>query len=194
MTKQKNSTTTYRGREECTATASGSLIRTPSTGSTWPGHKKRDCSFGRQRSHAIIVHDSLPADGIEKMVSQKEQPNFISETLHASAHSEDSSQRCLEIKAAAEATSSSKTHCQAQGNLSRKKIHSKLISEFKEFHKIQYLKTKGRMAQIQNLVDKLRSDYKTESIRTDFGKEKKFLHVQLRNKTYNSKIVTYRIV
>ena len=47
-TRQNTSTTTDRGQEKCTMTVNGSLIRTPSTGSTWPGHQKRDCSFGRQ--------------------------------------------------------------------------------------------------------------------------------------------------
>ena len=48
-TKQKkNSTMICRGREKCFIKVNGSLIKTPSTGSTWPGHKKNDCSFGRQ--------------------------------------------------------------------------------------------------------------------------------------------------
>ena len=48
-TKQKkNSTTTYRGRQQCTLTANRSVIRTPSTGSTCAGHKKMDWRFGRQ--------------------------------------------------------------------------------------------------------------------------------------------------
>ena len=45
---EEESTTIYRGREKCTTRVNGSVIRTPSAGSTWPGHKKRDCSFGRQ--------------------------------------------------------------------------------------------------------------------------------------------------
>ena len=45
---KKNSTTTCRGREKFSIMANRSLIRTPLAGSTWPGHKKRDCSFGRQ--------------------------------------------------------------------------------------------------------------------------------------------------
>ena len=45
---KKKSTTIYRGREKYTLTVNGSLIRTPPTGSTWRGHKKQDCSFGRQ--------------------------------------------------------------------------------------------------------------------------------------------------
>ena len=60
---KKNSTTTYRGREKCTTTLNGSLTRMPSTGSTWPGHKRKDCSFGRQGL-------KVPADCIEKVVSQ----------------------------------------------------------------------------------------------------------------------------
>ena len=43
---KKNSTMMYRGREKCTTTVNGSLIRTPSAVSTLPGHKTRD--FGRQ--------------------------------------------------------------------------------------------------------------------------------------------------
>ena len=55
--------------DEGTTTVHGSLIRTPSTGSTWPGHKKRGLQFWQTRSHAIIVRDSVPADCIEKVVS-----------------------------------------------------------------------------------------------------------------------------
>ena len=38
----------YRGREECIVTSRGSLLRRPSTGSTSPGHRKKDRNFGRQ--------------------------------------------------------------------------------------------------------------------------------------------------
>ena len=99
---------TCRGRDQTAFfTVTGSLIRTPSTGCTWPGRKKMDCSLGRQRSHNIVVRDSTPADCIERVVSMGGD-NFISETLHASASSEDSFQRCLEISAAAATTAAAR--------------------------------------------------------------------------------------
>ena len=44
---------------------SGTLLWTPSVGSLWEKHKIR--------SHALILHDSVPADCIEKVVSTREE-------------------------------------------------------------------------------------------------------------------------
>ena len=76
MKQKKDSTTIYRGREKCTVKVTGSLIRTPSTGSIWPGRKKKDCIFGQTRSHAIILYDSVKADCIEKSGSPSRRQIF----------------------------------------------------------------------------------------------------------------------
>ena len=66
------------------------------------GTRRGIAVFCRQRSHAITVHDSVPADCIEKVVSiMQVDRTFFSETFHASSSSEDGSQRCLAAKAAA---------------------------------------------------------------------------------------------
>ena len=93
-TKQKNSTTTYRGRDKCSITLKGSLIRTPSAGSTWPGQKKRDCSFGGRGLTPLLFTIQCRPTASKKWYSSS---------------SEDSSLRCLETKAVA-ATSAAARH------------------------------------------------------------------------------------
>ena len=39
---------TCQSQEKYTARPSGNMIRTQSIGSTWPGHRKTDCSLGKQ--------------------------------------------------------------------------------------------------------------------------------------------------
>ena len=123
----KNSTTIYRCREKCTVKVNGSPTRTPPTGSTWAGHENKDCSFGRQGSHAIVPYDSVPADCIEKVVSPQGDIFFFNQRFSTPRPAPKSS---------------SKAQYQAAGDPLRRKIHLKLISEFKEFHKMQCSKVK----------------------------------------------------
>ena len=52
---KKNPATSSCGREKCTVTASGSLIRTPSAGSSWPEHKTRITILADQMSCRICI-------------------------------------------------------------------------------------------------------------------------------------------
>ena len=56
--------------------------------------------FRQTRSHAVIVYNSVPADCIYKVTSQK-GTNFVRETFDASSRTEDCTQECLAIAAAA---------------------------------------------------------------------------------------------
>ena len=56
----------------------------------------------------------------------------------------------------------------------RRKILLKLISKFKEFHKMQCSRIWENVPVSRILVDKLRSEYQTESIVADLGKGRKF--------------------
>ena len=47
---KKNLAMTSRNREKYTITANGRLIRTPSTGSTWPGHLEKGPVFADEVS------------------------------------------------------------------------------------------------------------------------------------------------
>ena len=116
---KKHSTTTCRG--------------------TWPGHKKRDCSLGRQGLTPLLFKFSAGRLRRKSGIHQRRQ-NFTSETLHVSASSEDSS-------GSSSSNRSSKTHEEAAGNrlrsklkatqqLRRKTMNLKLI-EFEGFHKLQ---------------------------------------------------------
>ena len=67
---KKNLAMTSRRREKYTTTTSGILVRTPSTGSIKPEYKAKDHESGRQ-GLAIIVYNSVPADCIYKVISQK---------------------------------------------------------------------------------------------------------------------------
>ena len=58
-----------RSQINCAMTVNGSLVRTQSAGSTWPGQKNKGLQFWQTRSHAIILYDSVRADCIGKVVS-----------------------------------------------------------------------------------------------------------------------------
>ena len=51
--------------------------------------------------------------------------------------------------------------------------NSKLISEFKKFHKNAVLKDQERMSKNQEVIDKLRTGYQTQSIMKDLGENGK---------------------
>ena len=62
--------------------------------------QEKDFNLGRQDPRALIVYNSVPADCIYKVISQKRGKNFKSKTLNTSACPENSSQECLAITAA----------------------------------------------------------------------------------------------
>ena len=96
----KNSMVTYQSREKFTIRASGNTLRTPSTGSIWPRHKKRELTFWQTMSRSMVVHDSVPADCIEKVVSENGESTFFKDSprLH------EQFSKCLELTAAAATT------------------------------------------------------------------------------------------
>ena len=96
---KKNSTTICPGREKCTTRENGSLIRTPSTGSTWRRHKKRISVLADKVSRRCCSRSSAGRLHRKSGIPGRRQ-NFVSKTLHASARSKDNSQRCLQIKTA----------------------------------------------------------------------------------------------
>ena len=176
--RRRTSTTTSRGRAKCIFTVKGSLIQTPSTGSTWPGHKKRDCSFGRQGPHAINYCSRFSDGRLHRKSGFPEGRQ--NKTLHASARSEDS-QRCLQIEAAV-AVGHIEVH---RENLLRRRTKTQkstgkpVAEEANPFNidlRIQGIpqdavtEGRGRMSKIQDLVDKLRTEYQTESIVVDLEK------------------------
>ena len=136
-TKQKkNSTTSCRGREKCTLKVNGRFLRTQIIGSIWEKHKKTDCSFGRQGHTPFSFTIQCQLIASKKWYSFKETIFFNQRV--STPRSAEVSQRCLAVNAAA----ASKAHYQAAGDRLRRKIQLRLISEFKEFHKMQCSKIK----------------------------------------------------
>ena len=133
--KKKNSTMIYRGRGKCTFRANRILIRTLSTVSTSPKHKK--CSFGRQGLTPLLFTIQCRPTASKKWYPYKTY--FSAESFHVSFNSKDSSQRRLGIAAAAAAAARHtikhrETCCGGKSIL-------KLISEIKGSHKMQCSKT-----------------------------------------------------
>ena len=62
---------------------SGRFFRTQSVGSIWERQKRKDYLSGRQKSHAIILSDSVSADCIEKVVCLQRE-KFVSKDSHGS--------------------------------------------------------------------------------------------------------------
>ena len=123
--RRRKSTTMYRGRETRTTRESGrflrtpsvglkfrhgltplsgSLIRTPSAGSTWDpldqDTKKKDCSFGRRGPTPLLVTIPCRPTALKRLYALIGQ-NFISKSFHGISSN----------------NSSSMAHYQAQGNL-----------------------------------------------------------------------------
>ena len=70
--------------------------------------------------------------------------------------------------------SSTKAHQQAHGNLRAEENQFKVALRVQGIPQDAVLEDQGRMTQIQELVDKLRSEYQTESIVADLGKKGNF--------------------
>ena len=69
----KNLAMTSPSREKYTITASGKPVRTRSTGSTLARAQDKGLQFHQTRSHAVIVHSSVLANCIYKVIPQKKK-------------------------------------------------------------------------------------------------------------------------
>ena len=98
---KRNPATTYWCGEKYTIITNGSLIRTPSTGSTWQEHKRRGTAVLADKVSRHNCSRFSAVRCVERVVCQKGDNTFIWKTLSASARSKDSSQGSMEIKAAA---------------------------------------------------------------------------------------------
>ena len=65
--------------------------------------QEKEQQFWQTRSHAVIGNSTVPSGCIYKVISQRRGKNFICKTLDASSRTEDSTQECLAIAAAAAA-------------------------------------------------------------------------------------------
>ena len=127
--------------------------------------------------------------------------NFVSKTLHASACTENNSQKCLELTATAAAARHHGEHrdtCSGakpwqpqqiqqreyRDLLRKREIHSKLISEFKEFHKMQYLKIKKDCPKFKKWLTSCELETKPNRS-LEIWEERKIQHVRRSVKTCN---------
>ena len=132
--KQKKTSMIYRSQEKCTTSTtrrSGRFLRTQSIGSILEKHKSKDYNSGRQRSHDIVLYDSVPADCVEKVDKPSRRQfcvqGFPRRNLLRRSYSRTPGRW-------------SKANCQAGRDRLRTKTPSTLIFVFKEFHKMQHLK------------------------------------------------------
>ena len=132
-------------------------------------HSRRDCTKRTAFLADKVSRHYCPRFGAgllhRKSGIHEGTENFLSETLHALASSEDSSQKCLEISGSSSNRSSSKTHQEAAGNrlqsnpettqqapqetqeawwnlLRRTSMNLKLISEFKDSTRCSYWRSR----------------------------------------------------
>ena len=111
--------------------------------------------------HRGHLYDSVPADFIEKAVSMP------GKMLYQTVSSRPAPKIVLKDawQKSSSNSSTSKAHQQSAGTRLRGKIHSKLISEFKEFHKMQCFEDQGIMTKFQeNWWTSCRLNTKTEPI------------------------------
>ena len=142
----------YRGRETCTTVANGSLTRTPSAASTWPGLKKKDCSLGRQG----LTPSALSSQKARALLFTTQCPPTVPKKWYAFQETEFSLKgfpRLVQLRRSCWRTLGrwSKANYQATRNRLRRATSSKLISAFKESHKVQYLKIKEEWPRFENL-------------------------------------------
>ena len=100
--KKKNSTTTYGGREKCIMIVHGSLLQDAVYWIHLDRAQEKRLQFGRQGLTPLLITIQCRPTAFESWYT-REETKLISETLHPSPRSEDSTQRCLEIKAPAAA-------------------------------------------------------------------------------------------
>ena len=143
--------------------------------------QEKGLKFWQTRSHAIIVHDSMPVDCIEKVVSENREktlyqrlstprpaPKIMLKSVWNLQQQQQQQQqhdicgssgrlvRGSDTQAIAAVTTKG-----AQGHLLRmKRIYFKVISEFKEFQKMQYVKTKKECSKFKKWLTSTELDIK----------------------------------
>ena len=179
-------------------------------GFIWSRHRKRDWHFGKQDFAPLLRFSAawLHRNSCIREWWESSKPK----TLYIQASSKNNHQKCLS-GIYNSSNSSSKTSLGVQGDLCRsdtkiiaevttmgadgnllrkKRIRFKSTAGFKVFHKMEYLKITKEWP-TQEMVDKLRAGYQTESISNDFG-NKGIQHVQRSIKAHNQRIEKDRIV
>ena len=166
MRLKNDSMVTYQSREKFTKRASGNTLRTPSTGSIWPR------KFWQTRSRAIVAHDSEPADCIDKVVSENGEktlyqrlstprpaPKIILKSVWTLQQQQQRQQqdtfRCTRTPVGEEENS-------FQADLTIQGVPPNAVLEDQE-----------GMSKIQEIVDKVRTGYQTESVIRDYEKRGK---------------------
>ena len=102
--RKKKSMVTHQSREKFTTRASGNTLRTPSTGSFSQGTRK-GTDILADKGLAPFFFTIQCRRGIRQW-----RENFVSKTLHASACTENNSQKCLELTAAAATAAAARHH------------------------------------------------------------------------------------
>ena len=104
--------------------------------------QEKKLKFWQTRSRAIVVHDSVPADCIEKVVSENADKTLCQRLSTPSARSENNSRKCQDIEGHGEPAAAGATAAQQRstGKLgAEEENHSKLISESEESPQVAVL-------------------------------------------------------
>ena len=76
-------------------------IRMPFIGKKYPEHKIKDCNFGQTKSHAIIVHDPVPAGVLLRSNLSEQRSNMVRKTLNSTTRAKSHTEKQLAVRAAA---------------------------------------------------------------------------------------------
>ena len=189
MRLKKHSKMAQQSRETTTR-QSGNTLRTPPTGFIWPRHKKRDENFGRQDPTPLLFTIQCRLIASKKWYPRMER-KLCTNDSHASASSKNNAQKCLEFTAATATaaerhlwelreTCAGERHPGNRSSYNKGSTGTLVANEEKFFQgdlriqgvpKDAVLEDQERMFKIQEVVDKQRTGYKTESIINDSGKK-----------------------
>ena len=123
--------------------------------------QEKELQFWQTRSHIIIVHDAVPADCMGNVVCQKEYktknerlstprpaPKIVLKSAWKSRQQRSNPKVTQQITKTPEASGN---RCEVLSYLLREKsMNSKLISELKELHMVQYWNFKKRWPKFKN--------------------------------------------
>ena len=186
MTLKKNSMVTNQSREKYSTRLSGHIHKTPSLDSFGQGIRE-GLTFWQTRSQAIIVHDSVPPDCIEKVISEKGEktwnqrlstPRPAPRNILKNARSgHQQQQHGTFVSSRKQEQETHQGGCNSDSEGSTWKHVAKEEDSFQVDLRIQGVsqdaehKDQEIMTKIQTLVDKLQAGYQTKSIINDVVKK-----------------------
>ena len=139
----------------------------------WPGHKNKDCSCSRQGLTPVSSSIQCQPTASKKWYAFKESKFCIKEFPRLVLFRRQYSKMPV-----SRSSSTIKVHHLAAGDRLRKKTHLKVDLRLQGIPQDAVLEDRGRVTKIQELVDKLRSEYRTDSVIAALRRKWKIQQVQ----------------